>query len=210
MSNATPTTGIQSALDAALARIRVLYPDVPASLAVVLSSGKGKIHGHFEPGAWVDAEGDSTGSARHEIMMSTESLARGAEATLTTLIHECAHALCHATGVRDTSRGGRYHNKRFRAQAEVMGLVTDKHPTIGFTTTGLMESARDLFAGELSLLGEALVTYRKPVQKVKKPSTTVRVSCDCDVPVSVPIKWWERHGQTTMKCADCGSLYEEV
>jgi hypothetical protein len=33
-------------------------------------------------------------------------------------VHEAAHGLANTRGVKDTSRQGRYHNKRFRALAE--------------------------------------------------------------------------------------------
>lgn len=207
---ATPTTTIQQALDASLSRIRELNPDVPESLAVILASGGGKKHGHFAASTWTDSSGDHAGSARHEILMATESLRRGAEATLTTLIHECGHALAHATDVKDTSRGGRYHNAKFRDVATTMGLVVEEDPSIGHVTTGLMSWAKDSYAEVLEMLEASLTTYRKPEDKAKGPKTTIRVQCDCETPVTVPIKWWESFGEDMMYCAGCGNNFAEV
>ena len=40
-----------------------------------------------------------------------------------------------AHGVQDCSRGGNYHNKRFKEEAERRGLVISHHPTYGWTLT---------------------------------------------------------------------------
>ncbi|MDY6871005.1 MAG: hypothetical protein SV966_10935 [Actinomycetota bacterium] len=49
----------------------------------------------------------------------------GPETTFEVLIHESAHALAAARGIKDTSRGGTYHNKRFAALATELGLEVD-------------------------------------------------------------------------------------
>lgn len=211
MSYTTPTTGIQAALDLALARIQELHPNVPSALAVVLSTGRGKFHGSFQASSWLDNAGESAGSARHEIVMGTESLARGADLTLTTLIHECVHALAHATEQKDTSSGGRYHNNTFRILATTMGLITETRPDkTNVHTVGLMDQTKHDYKDVLETLSIALTTARKPVEKVKAPKTTVRIACACDVAVTVPIKWFDNHGADTLECSDCGSNYAAI
>ena len=59
-------------------------------------------------------------------MISGEGLRRTAHDVLGTLLHEAAHALAHARGIKDTSRQGRYHNKHFKTLAEELGL--DRRP----------------------------------------------------------------------------------
>ena len=51
-------------------------------------------------------------------MISGEGLRRTPDEVLGTLLHEAAHALAHARGIKDTSRQGRYHNKHFKTLAE--------------------------------------------------------------------------------------------
>lgn len=199
----TPTTTIMEALDASLSKIQEVNPNVPKALAVVIGTGKGKFHGMFTPDSWQDSGGEHKGSARHEIIMSSESLRRDAELILTTLIHETAHAMSHATGIKDTSRQGRFHNAKFAEVANSMGLRTETDPKIGHVTTGLMDYAIDLYKNEIELIRAATITYRKPVEKKPTKKTTIRVACACGVPVTVPIKWWDDFGQDNLICSLC-------
>lgn len=208
---ATPTVSILTALDTALSAIRATHSDVPTALAVVISTGMGKKHGSFQADSWADTvEGVTTG-ARHELLMASESLSRGAEATLTTLIHEAGHALAHATGVKDTSRQGRYHGSKFRTIAESMGLTCEDNETSGTITTGLTEWAKAHYAAELELLASVLVTARKPVDKSASKKTTIRIVCGCEMPLTVPIKWWDDFGADNLTCELCeGAHFEAV
>jgi hypothetical protein len=52
-----------------------------------------------------------------------EWFAEGAEHTLTTILHEAAHALADVRQVQDTSRQGKYHNRRFVQLAAELGLA---------------------------------------------------------------------------------------
>lgn len=208
-----PTLGILTALDTALSTIRKHNPNVPGAIAIALGTGKGKVNGSFAAESWQDTEGEHKGSARHEILMATESFHRGAEATLTTLIHEAVHASLHAQGIKDTSRQGRYHNQRFAEAAAKAGLVIESDASIGFRTTGLDTSAKVLYARELDALTVALSTFRKPAKKAKAAKTTVKIGCDCEtdsgkpLAVTVPISWYD---QTDLKCRNCGSTLQEV
>ena len=58
-------------------------------------------------------------------MISGEGLRRTPDEVLGTLLHEAAHALAHARGIKDTSRQGRYHNKHFKTCAEQLGLAVE-------------------------------------------------------------------------------------
>jgi hypothetical protein len=80
--------------------------------------GAGGRHGHFAPARWrVD------GRNLPEVMVSGEGLKRDPPEVLVTLVHEATHGVCHARGIVDTSRQGRYHNKKFAAVAKELGLV---------------------------------------------------------------------------------------
>jgi hypothetical protein len=48
---------------------------------------------------------------------------QGAVATFGVLVHEAAHALARTRGIKDTSRGGTYHNRQFGELAAELGLV---------------------------------------------------------------------------------------
>lgn len=96
-------------------------------VALITASGEGKARGHFWAGQWTT----KTGGARHEVMIAGEILAEGGISVMRTLLHEGAHA----REVQDVSRGGRWHNKKFKEIAEEMGLVVESHK-------GLVQSRR--------------------------------------------------------------------
>lgn len=204
MTNSTDTTAslpILTAVNAMFQAIRSKNPAIPNAVIVVGASGKqrkGQVHGHFYAKSW---HGD-----QHEIMLSGESLARGAVATLGTLIHESAHALAHETDVKDTSNNGRYHNQKFKTIAESLGITLEQGDTIGWSVTSVPESTQDVYAEYIGALADVLSTWREPkeVSKEKKTPTkrTVKIHCDCDEGTSVSKTWWEQHG-ASLKCDDC-------
>ena len=72
---------------------------------------------------------------RHELNLGAETLNRPIEEVVATIMHEMVHLYNIANGVQDCSRGGTYHNKRFRDEAERRGLKISHHPTYGWTIT---------------------------------------------------------------------------
>ena len=91
------------------------HPDLPPA-QIVTGQGSGQrgglLLGHLAPDRWEPADGH--GGLRHELLIAGEGLARGAVDVFTTELHEAAHALALAREIADTSRDGRYHNKRYR------------------------------------------------------------------------------------------------
>ena len=91
--------------------IRRWNPEIPPVVIIIASGTDGKHPrwGHHAPGRW-----NVAGEQLTEIMISGEGLRRTAREVLATLLHEAAHALAHARGIKDTSRQGRYHNTKFK------------------------------------------------------------------------------------------------
>ena len=52
-----------------------------------------------------------------------------------TMLHEMVHLYCRENGIKEVSRGGKYHNKRFKAEAERRGLVCIPCGQYGWNTT---------------------------------------------------------------------------
>lgn len=205
----TSTLPILNAVDMLMSTIRKHHPDVPHVAIVVGAKGAKRnsmTYGHFHAKQW-------TGAAEHEIMLSGEGLARGAEATLGTVLHEAAHAIAHARGVQDTSNNGRYHNKRFKAIAEELGIEVEiTEPTRGWSATKLAEGTTERYAKPLEALSAALTTYKKSEVAPAGPdkprrSTKVKIDCACGTPVSVSKIWFEEklHG---IECGDCFSKFK--
>ena len=80
---------------------------------------------------------------------------------LGTLLHEATHALAHARGIKDTSRGGRYHNRRFKELAEELGITVEQSASIGWSDTTVPEDTQATYAHTLVELGAALTWYRQ-------------------------------------------------
>lgn len=168
----SPMVPIVDALNDCYKAIRARHSDLGNAVLVVGASGKRRnsaVHGHFSPDTW------SAKNAAHEIMLSGESLERGAEATLGTLLHESAHLLAHARGIKDTSRQGRFHNKRFKALAEEVGVEVHNDPTIGWSVTTLPKATAELYKKELSALRKALKAYRIEKPKAVAAKRTIRL-----------------------------------
>ena len=82
---------------------------------------------------------------KHEINIAAGTLDRPIENTVATLLHEMCHmyngTVLH---VQDFSRGGTYHNKRFKATAEAHGLICTHTDRYGWSDTGSVISDRVL------------------------------------------------------------------
>lgn len=196
----TPTKPLMDALNGCFRSIRQKHPEIPNLMLVVASNGRKQVHGMFTPQSWSMGEG-----RQHEIVIAAESLARGAEATLGTLLHECAHALAAARDIKDTSRQGRFHNRRFKALAEELGIEVANDPTIGWSITTLPEDTAKVYAAELKELADSLKGYRLPDVKVARTGPqTIKIGCECRS-VTVPLSFWNKGG---LLCTECESQFE--
>lgn len=161
MTNTIEASGLVAALETAWAAIQQRHEDVPA---VVVTLGAGSIGvprgalklGHFAANRW--AGGDSDAVA--ELFIGGEGLQRGAAAVLVTLLHEAAHGVAHVRGIQDTSRQGRYHNKRFAALGAELGLTITQEQGIGWSGSKLAEGTADEYAAEIEALASAITSYR--------------------------------------------------
>ncbi|MCD7833979.1 MAG: hypothetical protein LUH00_08325 [Lachnospiraceae bacterium] len=59
------------------------------------------------------------------------------------MLHEIVHEYCFVNGIKDTSRGGAYHNKRFRDEAVKRDLCIDYDSRIGYSITSPTEQLLD-------------------------------------------------------------------
>ncbi len=100
-----------------------------------------RAYGHFttRSDTWISASGDS-----HEINIGAGTLSRPIEDVAATLLHEMVHYYNYVRGIQDCSRGGTYHNKRFKDAATARGLKVDHDPKYGWTLTSPGEDLLDL------------------------------------------------------------------
>jgi hypothetical protein len=71
------------------------------------------------------------------VLVSGEGLQRGPVDVLGTLLHEAAHGLAYVRKVSDTSRQGRYHNRRCATLARELGLEVAHLDPIGWSATSV-------------------------------------------------------------------------
>jgi len=137
--------------------IRRWNPEIPP-VVIIIASGTDSKHprwGHHAPDRW-----NVAGEQYTEIMISGEGLRRSPRDVLATLLHEAAHALAHARGLKDTSRQGRYHNKHFKTCAEEVGLTVEHDDRTGWSATTITPATELAYAHQLQALTEAMTLWR--------------------------------------------------
>ncbi len=90
--------------------------------------------------AW-KSDSESEDEGYYEINICAEYLKRPFPEICETLLHEMVHLHNLYEGMKDTSRGGTYHNKLYKAAAEEHGLKVDKDSKYGWTLTSLNDEA---------------------------------------------------------------------
>ncbi len=127
---------------------------------------------------------DEAGATRSEVFITTDGLARSPAELLDTLLHEAAHAIAFQRRLRDTSRQGRYHNVRFKALAEELGLQVWRDPSFGWARTVLPDETAAGYAGALAALARGLIAHRErpaPDARLtrKRARTAPTLVCEC-------------------------------
>ncbi|MEV4435152.1 hypothetical protein [Streptomyces sp. NPDC049555] len=158
--------------------------------------------------------------AAPESLIGESSSACGAELSFERLLHEAVHGIAAARGVRDTSRAGRYHNRRFLAIAEELGLdhSEEPHPSSGFSLVVLNAEARKRYRPTMERLQRALKahtvataadtsrTFRGPAARHGSSGGGVRVKavCECGRNVRVVPSVL---AQAPIMCGGCGQPF---
>ena len=152
-----------TALEAAR-RSDALLPGIVESVesVVMYVAGTPKSrYGHYLDEAWRSGNRRSA-----EIVLNAGFLDRPAENVMTTLLHEMAHAYASANNIPDTSRDGRYHNRRFAEVAIQLGAHVVKDADVGHRTRGLTPEGRERYGDLLGELADVLTLVREPVGTV--------------------------------------------
>jgi curved DNA-binding protein CbpA len=160
--------------------IRHHHPQIPPVVIIVASGTDGKQArwGYHAPKRWQVGLDERT-----QIMVSGEGLRRGAASVLGTLLHEAAHALAAARGIQDTSRQGRYHNKKFKAHAEELGINVEHDPRLGWSITTLPHGTAMRYALQLADLHAFITLWRHDETNGgptgRRSTNLIAASCPC-------------------------------
>ena len=153
--------------------------ELPKVVITVQSSPR--TYGHYTKyNAWSDSE-----KGFREINLSAENLDRSVFLTISTLTHEMVHHYCDLKGIKDCSRNGTYHNKRFKEQAEQRGLIIEYDSKIGYSITSpseeLIDFVNEMGWGDIDLSrnGTDLISGGGSSGRTTKPSSTRKYICPC-------------------------------
>lgn len=152
-------SALVAALEDVWAQAQARHPEIPDVVLIVGQGTSRSNPGLVKLGHYAHARWDVEGDERPEVLVGGEGLARGAGDVLGTLLHEAAHGVARAADVQDTSRGGRYHNAKYKAIAQGIGLTIERHPIIGWSLTTVPDATVDDY--DLAPLEEALVLFRR-------------------------------------------------
>lgn len=154
----------------------------------------------------------------YELNIAAEVLNYPIEETLDTMLHEMVHLYCRQHDIKEVSRGGKYHNKRFKAIAEEHGLTCVPCGQYGWNTTpgdNLVEYALNKGWNEILLgrnsLPPAMRTGATGTAQPgtapggeKRPSSTRKLICPkCSQSVRATRK-------VNILCGDCMERMVEV
>ncbi|MDR2108936.1 MAG: hypothetical protein LBP28_05715 [Coriobacteriales bacterium] len=117
-------------LERAYDAINARYYNSSLDRPIITIQSRAGTYGHFRSMGWKAEE-----ATLPEINIAAGDLDRPIDDLFATLNHEMVHQFCLDSGIQDTSRGGAYHNKHFKEQAELRGLVISKDSRVGWSTT---------------------------------------------------------------------------
>lgn len=202
------TAGLLTALETAWAAIRARHPEVPDAVLIVGSGSPAKPNaamkwGHFAKLRW--QHGDTQ---LPEVLVSGEGLKRTPQEVLVTLLHEATHGLADTRGIQDTSRQGRWHNRKFATLAAELGLSASKDDKLGYSPCTLTEKSAVDYADTITGLAKALNAYRHPESFEGKQRTNNNngVSCECECPRKIRLSV-TAFDEGPIVCACCGTAF---
>lgn len=182
--------------------LNIKYFEGALPKAVITIQSSPKAYGHFTP--WDAWKENDTGYK--EINLGAETLNRPIENVIATLIHEMVHFSNWCSNIKDCSRGGYYHSKKFKIEAEKRGLIIEYDKTIGYSPTSPSLELIDFIKeqgwqgvdlarqGQLSFSGGNNGRTKSNVRKYLCPecgcsvraTKSVNVAClDCDCPMEL-------------------------
>ena len=94
-----------------------------------------KAYGHFTPYLSYRVHDKEGERGAVEINLGGGTLDRQVDSVIATMVHEMTHYYNWSHGVKDCSRQGQYHSKKFKLEAEKHGLHIEYDSRIGWSIT---------------------------------------------------------------------------
>lgn len=177
-----------------------------------------RVYGHFTPYLSYRIHDKATGErGAVEINISSATIdSRPIEFVISTMIHEMTHYYNWSHGVKDCSRQGQYHSKKFKLEAEKHGLHIDYDSRIGWSLTEPTEELiewviengfEDFRLGRNEFQELIIGTSGKSsgtAPKFPKKSNSIKMICPCCGNIARVTK------TTNLICGDCLQKMVEV
>lgn len=162
---------------------------------------------------------ESGDSHRRELNLGAGTLNKPIDFIVAVMIHEMVHIYCLQNGIKDTSRGNAYHNKRFKEEAEKRGLHCEHSNVHGWTHTSPTDeivqfccdnNLSEILIRRIEILPFGLTppsggtSSKSPEKAPKKPTSTRKYQCPkckCSCRATKDIN---------IICADCNIPYKKV
>jgi hypothetical protein len=167
-----------------------------------------KAYGHFTPYLSYRVHSKEGEKEAVEINIGAGTLDRDIISVISTMLHEMTHYYNWAKGVQDCSRGGTYHNKKFKNEAEKHGLIIEYDSRIGWSLTSATEKlvdwvifneieefrlGRNEFDSPVTVGGNGLKGGANPIKK----NNSIKMVCPCCNAIARVTK------ATNLICGDC-------
>ena len=131
MKQLTEYNRVSGYLNKIFDRLNETYFESTLSKPIITIQSTPKAYGHVS----VYEVWQSGDANRRELNIGAGTINRPIENVVATMLHEMVHIYCMQNDIKDTSRGGAYHNKKFKEQAEKRDLIIDHSESIGWSVT---------------------------------------------------------------------------
>lgn len=98
---------------------------------------------------------------QYVISINEEELEKDVKEIVQNMLHCMVHEYCKVFSISDTSRNGRYHNKRFGECAKAHGLIIEHDSKEGIVTTGITPEVENVINHKLFDVREKMDTALK-------------------------------------------------
>ena len=159
------------------------------------------------------------GETRHELNIGAGTLDRHIENLVATMLHEMVHLKNLQDGIQDCSRGGTYHNKKFKKLAESVDLIISYDERIGWSITEPSDNLTEFIItqgwedvkmnrneGYSFTGGKGTPTGGTATPTPSKTSSTRKYICPC---CGIKIRA-TKNLSGKIKCVDCDEIFLEI
>lgn len=169
----------------------------------IQTSGKKEAYGWFTVDkVWINKNDDKS---LYEINISAEYLNRDIHELCSTLLHEMCHEYNALLGLKDTSNGLIYHNKKFRETASKMLDV--KHDSrLGWSVTSLSEDTKT-FVDTLNIDSNIFDMSRLKIAKKVADNKYKLYTYECECGNQIKSKVYSEEYLNNVLCEICESHF---